>query len=65
MPVASFVIFTNMPPSLKQPRNSLAAFAALIRGDDENDDLERWIADARDRRTGVILLRGIERDIER
>jgi transposase len=47
--------------ALKLPRR----FAALIRGDgdDDGDDLETWVADARDSELATFAA-GIERDIE-
>ncbi|MFQ6242252.1 ISL3 family transposase [Sinorhizobium meliloti] len=50
-------------PKLETASELAGRFAALIRGDDENDDLERWIADARDSELASFAA-GIERDIE-
>ena len=50
-------------PKLEIAAKLARRFAALIRGDDDSDDLERWIADARDSELATFAA-GIERDIE-
>jgi transposase len=50
-------------PKLETVAELARRFAALIRGNDDRDDLERWIADAKDSELASFAA-GIERDIE-
>lgn len=50
-------------PKLEVVAELAGRFAALIRGDDDSNDLEGWIADANGTELGSFAA-GIERDIE-